>query len=72
MKTVGIFTYMYDNYGAVLQAYALQHYLEKYEGLDVEIVNFLPKERRDGYKIFKSKGSSLLTSVYVNFFTLLN
>ena len=39
------------NYGASLQAFALQHYLEQ-KGHDVEIINFRPWYNRGGYDLF--------------------
>ena len=40
-KKIGILTFhAADNYGAVLQAYALQHYLEN-KGAHVEIIDFV-------------------------------
>ena len=39
------------NYGASLQAFALQHYLEQ-KGHDVKIINFRPWYNRDGYDLF--------------------
>lgn len=39
------------NYGASLQAFALQHYLEQ-KGHDVEIIDFRPWYSRDGYDLF--------------------
>lgn len=46
MKKIGILTFHpYDNYGAVLQAYALQKYLEKRFSADVEVINFVTKEQ---------------------------
>ena len=40
LTKVGIMTFMLHNYGAVLQAYALQAYLKKQEGLDVCNIDF--------------------------------
>lgn len=40
MKKVRIFTFKQSNYGAILQAYALQHAIERNRDLDVEIVDF--------------------------------
>ena len=39
------------NYGASLQAYALQHYIDQ-KGHDVEIINFRPWYNRGGYDLF--------------------
>ncbi len=44
MKRVGILTYHYiNNYGAALQAYALQKYIDDMEGYSSEIINYIPK-----------------------------
>ena len=41
---IGIFTFHWaTNYGAILQAYALQEYL-KSQGNEVEIINYKPKK----------------------------
>ncbi len=48
MKRIGILTFHYaDNYGAVLQAYALQKTLNTFEGYEAEIINYVPV----GYKL---------------------
>ena len=50
---IGIITYhSAHNYGAVLQAFALQEYLQK-QGHDVQIINYKIKEIENYYK--KSK-----------------
>ena len=44
---IGILTFhRSNNYGAVLQAYALQNYLLEY-GLDVEIIDYRPNPPKD-------------------------
>ena len=46
MKTIGIMTFHWaTNYGAVLQAYSLQQYLEK-SGCVPEIIDYYPREYR--------------------------
>ncbi len=56
MKRIGIFTYhVYDNYGAVLQAYALQTYITTHLNADVDIVNFFTKDQESKNDIFKVK-----------------
>lgn len=46
MKKIGIFTYhSYDNYGAVLQAYALQTYISEKLNEQVEIIDFCTDEQ---------------------------
>jgi len=50
---IGIFTFFQTNYGAVLQAYALQHYLEQQDGVEVEIVDFTTPEHLKAHKVFQ-------------------
>lgn len=48
MKKIGILTFHYaDNYGAVLQAYALRKVLNTFEDCEAEIINYVPS----GYKM---------------------
>ncbi len=43
MKKIGILTFQYaDNYGAVLQCYALKTMLEGFDGYEVEVINYRP------------------------------
>lgn len=43
MKTVGILTFHYvDNYGAVLQTYALRHVINNLPGYSADIINYIP------------------------------
>lgn len=51
MKIKTITCHNVYNYGASLQAYALQHHLESL-GHDVEIINFRPWYNRGGYDLF--------------------
>lgn len=53
MKKIGIFTYFQTNYGAVLQAFALQHYLQNQPEVDAEIVDFTTPYHLNAYKIFR-------------------
>ena len=57
MKKVGIITYHFArNYGAVLQCYALQEYLNK-SGYDVSILNAVSKNQENNNSLFhKRKG----------------
>lgn len=56
MKKVGIITLSAsDNCGSLLQAYALQNYIENVFGFDVEIINLKTKQSDDVYALF-SKG----------------
>lgn len=51
-KKIGILTLSAsDNCGSLLQAYALQCFLEQQYGADVKIINFESKESRDLYSI---------------------
>lgn len=48
---IGILTYHFaHNYGAMLQAYALMHFLRK-NGKDVEIINYCPSKIKEQYSI---------------------
>ena len=53
---VGIFTFIQTNYGAVLQAYAIQHYLQMQDGVDAEIIDFTTPEHLKAHKIFQKPG----------------
>lgn len=45
MKTVGILTFHFaDNYGAVLQCYALRKAINDLPGFDAEIINYIPPQ----------------------------
>lgn len=55
MEKIGIITFhRADNYGAVLQAYASQVYLEKM-GCSVQIVDYRFPEMEQSYKLFRKK-----------------
>jgi hypothetical protein len=46
MKKVGILTFHYiNNYGAILQAYALKKAIDKFDGYTAEIINYIPEDR---------------------------
>lgn len=54
-KNVGIITLHYsDNYGSVLQAYALQTYLEKHANLNAWIIDYIQKYDSINYKLFRT------------------
>jgi polysaccharide pyruvyl transferase WcaK-like protein len=55
-KTVGIVTFLYTNYGALLQAYALQRYL-KNENVEVLNIYFKTKWHQNDERVFKLYGS---------------
>jgi len=70
MKRIGIFTYMQTNYGAILQAYALQHYLRSL-GNDVEIIDFTTELHLIDHKVFKRYPTSKIKNFIINCLTLL-
>ena len=64
MKKIGILTYHpYDNYGAVLQAYALQTYITKHLNGDVEIINFCTDDQLLDNEIFQLKRKNNIRSL---------
>lgn len=69
-KKVGIITYMLNNYGAVLQAYALQAYLKKNIILEVYNINFKTKLHDKQDRIFKFS-KSLKSDIAMLVFTFL-
>lgn len=68
MKKVGILTYhSSDNYGSVLQAYALCKYLSGF--YDAEIIDYRKSEVKNLYKIFKPMNSKF--NIITNFYNAL-
>ena len=64
MKKIGILTYhSYDNYGAVLQAYALQTYILKHLKKDVEIINFCTDKQVQDNDVLQLKGKKTIRSI---------
>ncbi len=64
MKKIGILTYHpYDNYGAVLQAYALQTYIINHLNNDVEIIDFCTEEQVRDNNILQLKRRNTLRSL---------
>ena len=63
-KKIGIITFhSVLNYGALLQAFALQTYLES-TGFDIEIINYQNKQIQAPYRIFRvSKEKKLLQNI---------
>lgn len=61
MKVLTITCHRPYNYGAVLQAYALQHYLESL-GIDTAIIDYLPKYQRK--RTYGSLFSRIIWSLY--------
>lgn len=65
MKTIGILTFhTADNYGAVLQAYALQHFLSTHYNVKAEIINFSTPLLENEYKIFFLKSPNILKNIF--------
>lgn len=71
MKKVLIYTYKHSNYGAVLQAFALQRYLRDTYSADVKIVDFTTDNHLKGDRLIKTSGS-LIENVVFSFFNLLH
>ena len=70
-KSVGIITYHgADNYGSVLQAYALQEALLKINSNDVTIINYVSNKQNQLYSVFFSVKSvkDVLKNIYIFFF----
>ena len=63
-KKIGLLTFHTpDNYGAVYQAYALQTYIQKTLGKDIEIIDFCTKEHINAYSIFKKKSNNPIKNI---------
>lgn len=62
MKKVGLITYYGDNYGGVLQAYALQQ-MVKANHLDCELISNEFLNRKTGLKKMKEKMANLLCAI---------
>lgn len=70
---IGIFTFFQTNYGAVLQAFALQHYLEQQPGTEVEIVDFTTPNHLLDHNVFqKQKTRNPISLLSYSFFTLIH
>lgn len=53
---IGILTFHNSlNYGSILQAYALQHYIEKKLLLNAEIIDYTPDSKRNVNSLFENK-----------------
>lgn len=71
-KTVGIVTFhTADNYGAVLQAYALQEYIASHIDYKVEIIDFNTITHEKEHKIFED-APDLLRKIIYGLFSLLH
>lgn len=65
-KRIGIITFhAVDNYGAVLQAYALQHYIETNISPDVVIIDY--RNKKKSHSIFGGRTRNPLKNVILNF-----
>ncbi len=58
-KRIGLLTFHTpDNYGAVYQAFALQNYVNKELGKDVEIIDFCTQKHLKAYNVFKKQSNN--------------
>lgn len=71
MKKVLIYTYKHSNYGAVLQAYALQKYLASTYSADVKIVDFTTEDHLKEDRLIKTSGN-LVERIVFSLFNLLH
>jgi len=71
MKTILIYTYKHSNYGAVLQAYALQKYLRETYEADVKIVDFTTDAHLKDDRLIRTTGS-IVERVVFTFFNLIH
>ena len=52
-QKVGVLTFhRAENYGSVLQAYALQKYLTDKLGIENELIDYIPSGQEEFYKLF--------------------
>lgn len=71
MNNIGIITFHTpDNYGAVYQAYALQHYIENTFNTNVEIINFCTERHIRAYSIFRRKSNSSIKNIALQLITM--
>ena len=69
-KKIGLLTFHTpDNYGAVYQAFALQNYVNKELGKDVEIIDFCTKKHLKAYNIFKKQSNNPIKNFLKNCIT---
>ena len=69
MRKIGILTYHpYDNYGAVLQAYALQSYISKHYNDDVEIIDFCTDDQKHDNDILQLRRKKTIRSIISTLF----
>ena len=62
---------MLNNYGAVLQSYALQSYLKQYDNLDIYNIDFRTEEHIRSDKIFQKKTGRLIVYFVMQLFNIL-
>ena len=70
MKKIGLITYHgADNFGSLLQAYALLKVLQKHISSNTEIINFVSKEQKQMYSLFLPNNSikNLIKNMYILF-----
>ena len=64
-KKIGILTFHWsDNYGAVLQAYALQSYVNNL-GIDSEIINYLPPRKSLAKRLISRSPGKQIEKIYL-------
>ena len=55
-KKVGVLTFhRAENYGSVMQSYALQKYLADKLGIENELIDYVPNNQKDFYKLVLQK-----------------
>lgn len=71
MKKIYTLTTQYaNNQGALLQCYALQHFLSKIDNVDCKVIDYFPKDSEDSWVVFpKPRG---LKPFLVNVYTIFN
>ncbi len=71
MKTICTLTTQFaNNQGALLQCYALQHFLSKLDGIDCKIIDYYPKDADRSWVVFPKPRS--LKAFLVNIYSLFN
>lgn len=69
---IGILTFHNaDNYGAVLQAYALQQYIFNNISADVEIIDYRKKNEERGFSLFRGSTHSPVKNLVLNILHLI-
>lgn len=67
MKVLTLTTQYANNFGALLQCYALSKYVTKYEQSDCEVINYFPKDYKRSWSLFNKPRNwrDLLRQVYM-------